>query len=239
MRRDGVVQVQFSDLIFCYDFSRLTADGLLYDYGPYELHATPGAAGAAPTRQLDGSYSLDGGDYWALSGAVQTRFYSVAPTGTHTYLLVSYKESTGNSQMPFSCSNSGAGGVYYGITLQLGTSGTIAAYQFKGDGTTPVAATTNAVQPYGMKVGACLTVETTPRGMMRQKYEPATWAVGAFGTGAYDAAITPRIGMHPNGNNPMLGRMWYLALLRGAVSSADLAELSSMLAVGVKPWAVR
>jgi hypothetical protein len=83
---------------------------------------------------------------------------------------------------------------------------------------------------------ACWTNETTPRGLHEQAANAFSWGAGAYGTTVYDAAIVPRIGMDPAGTNPLTGRGGMLALVRGALSSADLAFYSGLLRDNIKPW---
>jgi hypothetical protein len=57
--------------------------------------------------------------------------------------------------------------------------------------------------------------------------------------GAYSAVTIPRIGAYPNGGAFFFGRISYIALLNGAVSSPDLLELNRMMLDGGKPWCAR
>lgn len=239
------MRVQHDSVVFAYDFDRLTPGGPLYDAGPLGLHATPGAGAAAPTRQLDGTYSTDGGDYWTLP----LRFYDVAPTGAHTWLF-SFGSTAVAAAVPriFSCWNSTAGGVDKGIMLCLDSTSAdqrVRAYQCQGAAAQPYIVSA-AAAPYirGYQSVAVVTVEATPRGLHNGALASYSWVAGAIGTASYDTAIVPRIGMDPAATNALTGRGGFVALLDGAVSSSDMAELSAMMmnatsGTAPKPFCVR
>jgi hypothetical protein len=222
------MRVQFDSVVFAYDFDRLTDGGLLYDHGPLGLHATPGAGAAAPTRQLDGSYSFDGGDYFELSGASQARFYANAPTGACTWLSLGYA----TQGAIWSCFDGANMGLIY---LHVGNK--IRLYQCQG-GPTPYVATASSSMMDGRYRVVAAAIEAAPRCLIEQASDAAVW-VGAFGATSYNTAMVPTIGAYPGGGSSMTGRQKYLCLLRGAVSSSDMAELSALLSNGVKPFCVR
>lgn len=230
----------WSRVVFAYDFDRQTSGGLLYDHGPLALHATAGAGAAAPTRQLGGSYTLDGGDYWTLP----LRFYDAAPTGAHSWLVVGGSTATAAAvARVFSCWNSTAGGVDKGTLLGLDTTATnqrVRAYQCQGAAAQPYTVSA-AAAPYLMRAASCaaLTVETTPRGFHDTAVASYSWGAGAIGTASYDNTLVPRIGMDPAGTNALTGQLRYLALLDGAVSTPDLLTLSQMMRDGGKPFCCR
>ena len=233
------MRVGHSDLIFCYSFDRLTPDGLLYDHGPLALHATPGAAGAAPVRQLDGSYLFSGAQYFALSGASQARFYANAPTGAHTWLWVASCTYAGGANIIFNAADINAGN-WYGIAALTVETAPLRQMAMTGYAT----AVTNYVHSVraftiANKVSvSCVTVEASPRGMQDGTATTGSWGGGGNGTVVYRTAVEPRIGGSALWT-PLGGRLYYLALLRGAVSSADMAELSAMMmnaTSGTSPW---
>lgn len=231
------MQVQRDSVVLAYDFDRLTPDGLLYDYSKYGLHATPGAGAAAPTRQLDGSYSFDGGDNFALSGASQARFYANAPTGELTILVVATMSAAAQCAW-FSCMGLSAPN-YFGIQLSH-VSPTAYMKQLRGSAAIIYEATTAPqllVQP--LRNVFCMTMEATPRCMVRGTVQSCAWAGGVMATTVYDAAVVPKIGNADVGAAGLVGAMSYLCLLRGAVSSSDMAELSALMQNGVKPFCWR
>lgn len=229
------MRVGLDSVVFAYDFDRLTSGGLLYDHGPHGLHATPGAGAAAPTRQLDGSYYFDGGDYFALSGASQARFYANAPTAEHTW-VASFNNPTVGTCAMFSCDNANAGGTWKGLMCVANGGINQLIYHLQG-----VAALPGFLAQYtsqGTNIhNTVVSSEATPRGIDNCKAMGiGAWVAPGFGTVVYDTAQVPRIGM---GAYQYTGYIRYLALLRGAVSSADMAELSAMLCNGFKPFCVR
>jgi hypothetical protein len=54
----------------------------------------------------------------------------------------------------------------------------------------------------------------------------------------YDTAVTPMIGGTVAGGR-YLGRLRYLALVKNAISSPDMAQLSALLINGFKPFCQR
>lgn len=241
----------YDDLIFAFDFSRIeTVAGIRYlvDYSKNGFHfAFPGGA-ADPTPQLDGSLLFDGGDYLSLPAAQLARFYAQMPTAQWTALACAgyITNAVGNSPRLFSCWNSTAGGTNRGITIQFNVpiASVCRGMSIVGHGLAALDYIIGALgapyMPLGRGVG-CWTNETTPRGMQQQSNNVYTWGAGAYAAAVYDAAIVPRIGMDPAATNPInTGRLYYLALLRGALSSPDLAELSRLMSEGVqKPFCIR
>lgn len=227
--------VPFSDVVFAYDFDRLTADGRLFDHGPHGLHATAGAAGAAPTRQLDGSYRFDGGDYFTLP----LDFYRWAPTGERTILSVSSLQTAVAGGYDLFGAAAFIGGNFYGFSHLRTVAGASLVYNFIGNGTLPycgVAAGGAILKTYDTQV-TCAVVTTTPRWMTQQTGLTATWGVGAYAPCVYSAVTQPTIGIGLNGY--WIGRIYYLALIRGALSSPDLSQLCSLISDGSKPWCDR
>jgi len=243
------MSVSPQDVVFAYDFSRIETVGgvrYLWDYGPNGFHfAFPGGA-ADPTPQLDGSLSFDGGDSLALPAASLARFYTQMPTGQWTAFVSTalITSAVGGSPRLFSCWNSTGGGVNKGFTIQINrpTETIIRGMFIIGHGAAGTDYIVGSVTPPTSMPGhcvACWTNETTPRGLHEQAANAFSWGAGAYGTTVYDAAIVPRIGMDPAGTNPLTGRGGMLALIRGALSSADLAFYSRLIAEGTKPWCVR
>lgn len=228
--------VKYSDIVFAYDFDRLTADGRLFDYGPHGLHATPGAGAAAPTRQLDGSYYFDGGDYFYLAAAPMARFYSVAPTGAHTWLFATKMLSvTATAHRIFSCETAVAGLAI----IVVATASPTVSWRISGTGAGLRQYNTSAASVPLESCQFAGTYESTPRTLVSQAVVGGAWAAGAYGTTVYDAATVPRIGTQPTGGGAVVGRIYYLALLSGAVSSPDLAALSNLMRDGGKPFCWR
>jgi hypothetical protein len=233
--------VPYSDVIFAFDFSRIESVGgvrYLWDYSPNGFHfAFPGGA-ADPTPQLDGSLSFDGLDYLALPAMQLARFYAQAPTGASTVLL--WHTPAVATGCVWSCWNSGGGGINDGVVLLAQTATTAAPrfYQGQGGAGLPYIAGTLA---HGMswKRVVSYTMETTPRGLTDGTTNGAAWALDAFGAAVYDPVMVPRIGTHPSGAGGYQGRQYFLCWIRGAISSPDMAQLSAMIANGVKPWCVR
>lgn len=237
------MRVQSDSVVFAYRMDDVFASGgtrYLRDHGPHGLHAAfPGGA-ADPTPQLDGTISTDGGDYLTLP----LRFYSVAPTGAHTWLF-SFGSTAVAAAVPriFSCWNSTGGGVDKGIMLCVDSTSEaqrVRAYQCQGAAAQPYVVSA-AASPYvrGYQSAAVLTVETTPRGIHNDAVASYSWGSGAIGTASYDATVVPRIGMDPAATNALTGRGGYVALIDGAVSSADMAELSALMrnaTSGTAPW---
>ncbi len=230
--------VSHNDIIFCYDFDRLTPDGLLYDYGKFGLHATAGAAGAAPTRQLDGSYYFDGGDYFALSGASQTRFYANAPTGVVTWLSVSVSLYLGRSVLFSTLVNDG---VWYGLEHTIWTQpGTFqGSLNYHCDaGLTQQSYSSVQYTSYRNLVLAMICGGSgTKYGLVNGTTFDT---VAAVGTGvSYGSSPAPAIGRRPDASASSTMRLYYLCLINKAISSSDMAELSSMMMDGQKPFCMR
>lgn len=229
--------VNYNDVIFAYDFDRLTSGGLLYDHGPLELHATFGGGGFSPTRQLDGSYAFNGAQYFTLAGDVQTRFYQNAPTGAKTVLALC-ANSTNDAYLIGAyniATTTGFSTVVQGIVA----SNTFYLQMAHRNGGAPFSyVQTGTISNYLAPHVVCATVETTPRFVADQKLSTASWPVGAFASCVYDAATTPRIGGNSGGNG-IVGRVYYVALLKTAIDNATMASLSAQLANGSKPFTAR
>ncbi len=232
--------VQFDQVVFAFDFSRIeTVLGTryLWDYGPAALHAAfPGGA-SDPVPQLDGSLlfvSAGGPDYLGLP----LRYYTYAPTQECTWLAV-YRASIADSTDVLFSSFNAALGLNYGTALAgRPTVPEMRIYANQGGAGTPYERITSLPGPSDKKI-VIVTVEAAPRAMKNEQLLTApTWIGGAFGATVYDAAKVPRIG-----SEPLLWSgdlyIWYLAQIRGAVSSADMAMLSSQLATGIKPFCWR
>jgi len=225
-----------SDIVFAFDFSRVETVGgvrYLWDYGPNGFHfAFPGGA-ADPTPQLDASLSFDGGDYLFLPAGRLAAFYAQMPTREMTILCVT-SVTTAATRVIFACELSGANN--FGVRFAGATASIYEFYQMQGAAPAP------AIQPTGYSLTrphvTALTIETTPRLLLNQRIGTAAW-VGAFGTCVYNVAVVPRIGGAPGGGSFWLGSMGYLALVRNAISSPDMAQLSAMLAAGIKPFCWR
>ena len=230
--------VSFQDVIFAFDCSRIETVGgvrYLWDYGPNGLHfAFPGGA-ADPTPQLDGSLSFDGGDYLALPAGRVADFYQKMPAGPYT-LLFNYTANAAGSYF-FSCIENLAPnwfGIAIGIEPVLGNT---QVYNMIGNATLPRVVGTLSSSVARRRVAA-LTVETTPRHVIDQSLATApTWTVGAFGAPSY-SAIAPRIGGAAV-VGIFNGTLRYFSIIRNAISSPDMAQLSAMLANGIKPFCWR
>lgn len=231
----------WSRVVFAYSGdSYFVSGGNIYlrDHGPSGLNALFAAGGAAPTPQLDGSLLFDGGDYLTLP----LSFYSVAPTGAHTWIVVGGASAVLLQPRLFSCWNSTADGTDKGIALafyaNLGIHlQRLRAHQGQGAALWPYE-TTPAGAPFviGHQSSATLTVETTPRAFVNTASTVPVWSTGAFGTASYDSTLAPRIGMDPAGTNPLTGRLYYVACISGAVTNPDLLNLNRMLREGSKPF---
>jgi hypothetical protein len=242
--------IDYKDICFCYDFDRLTSDGRLFDYGSHEIHASFGAAAAAPTRQLDGSYLFDGLDYFVLGANYTTRnsstdkFYRFAPTREHTW-LVKYTSTTDTleqmifSSLAFSAPN------YYGLIVDVfGMTNTQKITSFQGQG----GAALPGVYTFGGAVkkqettvfSVVVSAAPTQTLMINGKSSTATWS-GALGTAAFITTVIPCIGVHPAafGSGGVYGRIYYLALINKALSNSDLAFYNQMILDGQKPWCNR
>lgn len=150
--------------------------------------------------------------------------------------LFSYTANAAGSYL-FSCVENLAPN-WFGIALGIEpVLGNTQVYNMIGNATLPQLRGTLSAS-VGRRRVAALTVETTPRHVVDQALAVApTWVVGAFGTPAY-SAIAPRIGGAAV-VGMFTGTMRYLCCIRGAVSSADLSQLSALVANGKKPWVTR
>lgn len=231
-------------VVFAYDCNRIESVAgvrYLWDYSPNGFHFQfPGGA-ADPTPQLDGSLSFDGGDYLALPAGSLARFYAKMPTAEHTWLAVfTSSDTTGIARRLFSCDNAAAGGTWKGIELAhsvLFSRAFVFAYHDLATQDTERSA--NDTLHASGKNALAATVETTPRGMHNQGNVAYTWVVGAHGTSVYDATVVPHIGVDTPLARQWIGRMSYLALVNGVVSTSDLLDLNRMTLDGGKPWCNR
>jgi hypothetical protein len=228
--------VDYNSVVWAYGMEDIFVSGgnrYLRDSGPngFSMRFLGGAADPTPT--LTGELSFDGGDYLYYDGDL-TRYYNKMPTGALTFLCVT-NQTTAATRVIFACELSGANN--FGLRFAAATAAIYECYQMQGAAAAP------AVQPTGYSITrphlTALTIETTPRLLLNQQIGTAAWAGGAFGTCVYNTAVVPRIGSAPGGGAFWLGTMKYLALIRGAVSSPDLSQLSALLANGVKPFCVR
>jgi hypothetical protein len=194
----------------------------------------PGGA-ADPTPTLTGELSFDGGDYLYYDGDL-TRFYAKMPPNECTFLVsTSLNSVTGGTQRVFSCETATRGIAFALVTtapvdrswIVSGTGAGLRVYQ-----------TNAATTPLGRALQIA-TYETTPRVLVNQAVIGGAWAAGAYGTTVYDAATVPRIGSQPAAAGFVVGRIGYACCIRGAISSPDMAQLSALIANGVKPWCVR
>ena len=235
--------VSFQDVIFAFDCSRIETVGgvrYLWDYGPNGLHfAFPGGA-ADPTPQLDGSLSFDGGDYLSLPAARLAEFYAKMPSAQYTFAVsTSMFPVTATAPRLFSC-ESVIVAANYGIAITLLTTAVAGnSWNICNSG----AVVKFAQGPAGFynnlrRSSMLFTMETTTRILDMASYA-TTWAAGAYGAPAYDTVTVPRIGTQPTGGGACTGRIHYLALVRNAISSPDMAQLSAMLAAGIKPFCWR
>lgn len=226
----------WSNVVFAYDLDTLTLGGLLRDFGPNGLHATPGAGAAAPTKQPDGSYSFDGGDYFSLSGDAQARFYANAPTGAHTWLFSVSEVNFGSGGRYLFSTYNFAAGMYYGSSINT-TNPTIFR-NFLGDGGAVLNQLWWRPVPKGLdRTSIIATVETTPRAYCNTVPETTTtWAAGSFNAVVYDPTVVPTIGNGPLG---WIGRIRYLALLRVVPTNPEMLALNQSMRDGGKPWCWR
>ncbi len=215
---------------------RLTSDGRLFDYGPYELHATPGAGGTAPTRELDGSYSFSAGANKTF--VLPMRFFSVAPIAEYTWLLsfaASHPTAGNNAQLQSWETNVGNS---YGIFAYQDTSSNLQLVNMRGIVTQPMISVSLRL-PRITRHCVAATVETTPRAVGNGAALTATWTVGAWGNPVYFGAAAPQLGFGTTWTGSSIQRMYYTAIIRGAISSPDMAALSEKLMMGQKPFCVR
>lgn len=229
--------VSYSDVVFAFDMNRIeTILGVryLFDYGPNQFSfAFPGGA-ADPTPTLTGELSFDGGDYLSYTGDL-ARFYTAMPAGSCTLFYATTMTTTGVRTL-FSCESIGANN--RGMRFGSATAAIYEFYQFQNTAALP------AIQPTGHALSrshvCAITMEATPRFLRDQSVGTAAWAGGAFGTCVYNAATIPRIGSTPGGGQFWLGPIRYLCLVRGAVASPDLMQLSRLIVEGsTKPFCVR
>jgi hypothetical protein len=233
--------VSFQDVVFAFDFSRIETVGgvrYLWDYGPNGFHfAFPGGA-ADPTPQLDGSLLFAWNSNLDLPVAQMARFYAAMPVGQHTYLSKVTNITPSGLHRIFSCENAastrGLGLLYSvatdpGLEIVLSGNGAVANQWASTAGTLPL----------GYNVVAA-TWETAPRNMINQRTVTGFWAAGGYAATAYDAAVVPRIGRHPSAGISILGRIHFLALIRGSLASSDLSFYSRLIAEGSqKPFCWR
>jgi len=223
------VPLDYASVVFAYDGTVIASGGNRYlkDFGPHSLDALfPGGA-ADPVPQLDGSILFSGAQYASLAGAVQTRFYQVAPTAQFTWLL-RLTASNGAVFASWDSTNKGM------IVLQT-TAGELRLYEGQG-GACPYVL--SALFPHGRHRAMVTTTEASPRSLLDQSVDNVTW-VGAYAAPSHDPTIIPRIGIYPNGTTALTGNLHYLCLMKGSVSSPDLAYASRLLAEGVKPFCWR
>lgn len=236
------MQAQFDQVVFAFDFSRVeTVLGARYlvDYGPNQFSFQfPGGA-ADPAVGLDGSLYFSGlPQYLSLPAGRLASFYATLPTQAMT-ILVAYRPVTLGGTI-FSCWNSAGGGINQGLTLlnQIGATVAPRLYQFQGAAGQPYMMASTAHGASGKRVVA-YAMEAAPRGLTDNMTNAPTWVVGAFGVTSYDVTMVPRIGCYPSLASGYAGYLWYLALVRGALSSSDLSELSAMMATGGRPFCWR
>lgn len=230
--------VPYTDVVFAFDMNRLFTEGgntFLYDYGPSGFHFQFGAGAAAPTPQLDGSLSFDGGDYLSLPAGRLAEFYQRMPTRECTFLALTTRNAvTGGAPRLFSCETA-----THGLSFALhSTADPGRSWIVSGTGAGVRVYQTDASVILGGASFAA-THETTPRYLVNQRIVGGAWVVGAYGTTIYDVASIPRIGMQPSAASAMIGRISFLSCIRGALSSPDLALYSRLIAEGVRPWCVR
>lgn len=233
----------WSNVVFAFDFSTLVG-GRLRDFGPGELHASFPGGGANPTRLLGGGCSFDGGDYLEFSdAAIRARFYEVAPTGGHVWLVVGDQYTSGGGGQVFSCWNSAGGGVNAGIAFTAAAINSFRVFQFQGTAAIPNirSSTPSPMSIFGVpRHHYAVTVETTPRIIADEAVlGDAVWDVGAYGTTVYDETQVPRIGMDPAGTNPYIGNLRYLALLGTVPTLPEMLHLVQYMRGGGRPWCWR
>ena len=236
------MSVSLDQVVWAFDFSRIeTVGGVRYliDGGPSGFHfAFPGGAND-PTPRTDGGLQFDGGDWLDLPAAQMARFYTALPTGACTFLFSGLRTDPVAAAVLFSTDNNGAGGVWRGLFLQTFVAGETQIRQGQGGAALPSITIATARLP-GRKIMLSGTCETTPRALVDQSTVASAWTVGAFGVCNYDTAIVPCIGARPGHVSGLwTGPIYYLALLKGVVSSADLSALSAQIANGGKPFCWR
>jgi hypothetical protein len=235
--------IPLSDVVFAFDMNRIESVGgvrYLWDYGPNGFHfAFPGGA-ADPTPQLDGSLSFDGGDYLSLPAGRLAEFYAKMPTRECTWLMrFIISPAAGASVLLFSCYSMPAAN-RFGQVVRAYQASSVGLYQEQNSASSQAAFIQNVPTGTGHSIVAG-TIEATPRGIGNgASATSCVWGGGVFGTCVYDVAKAPLIGLDAAyAALPFTGRLSYLALLRGALSSPDMAQLSAMLAEGRKPFCQR
>ena len=234
------MRVQFDSVVFAYSMEDIFVSGgnrYLRDYGPNGFHMRfPGGA-SDPTPTLFGSLSFDGNDYLYYDGDL-ARYYAKIPTAQYTWLAV--LRPTALAASIWGCYGV-SGPNRYGIAL--GTSAgappmRLQAIHLIGTGAIPQTVSTRDNTNRGIVYA--MTVETTLRGVLDGAVEAEAWIVGAYAPAVYLTTAAVELGRGAVGVwNPFSGTLSYLCLLRGAVSSADMAELSAMMCNGFKPFCVR
>ena len=238
------MQVQRDSVVFAYSGgSYFTSGGNTYlrDHGPHGFHMRFAAGGAAPTPQLDGSLYFDGGDYCYFDGDL-TRFYAQMPTTALSWLYVASQVAPAVNTVAFSCmnvaGNRGIGFRYYNVSA----SGLIqmSMDSFNAAGVFGTAFNATALRGVGSTNAIAYSYTKNVKAIMLWDHKNVGATLGDNSSPiAYDASAAPHVcGRPAGGANPRI-RLYYLALLRGAVNSADLAELSSMLmgaVSGTNPW---
>lgn len=225
--------VDYQDVVMAFDFDRLTSDGKLYDYGPYGLHATPGAGAAAPTRNLDGSYAFATvPQYFTLPMS----WFTVAPTGSHTWLF-GFRAVASTNDMQF-LSWEANGGNNYGILAFHSTTNTLRLYTLGGVPGTPEITVPCPISKRA-RHNAIVTVEASPRAVVDGARQTATWTIGAWTPPVYFGAAAPVLGYGGGWTGTSNQSMYYTALIRGSLASSDLSLYSRLISEGIKPWCYR
>jgi len=234
--------VQFDQVVFAYGMDEIYSSGgirFLRDRGPYQFDMQfPGGA-ADPVLQLDASLYFNGApQYVELPAGRRAEFYAQIPTGTMTLLLC--HAPTAATGVIWSTWNNTAGGVNQGVFALAQTSSAVAPrlYQPQGGAGLPYISGTVA-HTLSRKYVVSYTMEVTPRGLTDGTTNGAAWIGGAFGAAVYAPALSPRIGSHPSGAGGYQGRQYFSCLIRGALSSADLAFYSRLIAEGGRPFCWR
>lgn len=233
------MRVQSDSVVFAYSGATFVSGGNTYitDFGPNGFHMRFGAGAAAPVPQLDGSLLFSGAQYAYFDGDL-TRYYAKMPTAQYTWLAV--LRPTALAASIWGCYGE-SGPNRYGIAL--GTSAgappmRLQALQLIGAGAIPQTVSTRDNTNRGIVYA--MTVETTLRGVLDGAVEAEAWIVGAYAPAVYLTTAAVELGRGAVGVwNPFSGTLSYLCLLRGAVSSADMAELSAMMmnaTSGTSPW---
>jgi hypothetical protein len=235
--------VSRDDLIFCFDMNRIeTVSGVryLWDYSNNGFHFQFPGGGADPVPQLDASLLFSGAQYLSLPAARLAEFYAKMPTSEWTLLLSSlFTVGTVSTRVLDAMNAAGT----RGFRLDFGAADRLESY-----GRTIAAASVGgidaAVLPYAnrRRVTAIRCVPAVNYTVLtdQQFLQSGAPAYAAAGPIAYDAAIVPAIGGPFGGGGAQIsGRLFALALIRGAISSPDMAQLSAMLAESKKPFCYR